>query len=106
VLELSGHRARVALTGTSGIALAQDLKPDVVLCDIGLPDMDGYEVARALRTNGDLATTRLIAVSGFAQPEDKKRAKEAGFDAHLAKPPSLDELNAMLADPSAAPELR
>jgi signal transduction histidine kinase/ActR/RegA family two-component response regulator len=106
VLALSGHRARVARTGKSGIALAQDLKPDVVLCDIGLPDMDGYEVARALRTNGDLATTRLIAVSGFAQPEDKKRAKEAGFDAHLAKPPPLDELNAMLADPSAAPELR
>ena len=98
VLELEGHRVRVARTAKSGIALAQDLKPDVVVCDIGLPDMDGYEVARVLRTNGDLATTRLIALSGYAQPEDRKRAKEAGFDAHLAKPPPLDELSAILAD--------
>ena len=106
VIELGGHRARVARTAKSGIALAQELKPDVVLCDIGLPDMDGYEVARVLRTNGDLATTRLIAVSGYAQPEDKKRAKEAGFDAHLAKPPPLDELSAILADLSVATEPR
>lgn len=106
VLELGGHRARVARTGKSGIALAQDLKPDVVLCDIGLPDMDGYEVARVLRANRDLATTRLIAVSGYAQPEDKKRAKEAGFDAHLAKPPPLVELSAILANLSVATRSR
>lgn len=106
VLELSGHSVRVARTGKSGIALAQDLKPDVVLCDIGLPDMDGYEVARALRTNADLALTRLIAISGFAQPEDHKRAKEAGFDGHVAKPPPLDKVNAILADASRAPGLR
>lgn len=83
-LEISGHRARVARDGKSGIALALDLKPDVVLCDIGLPDVDGYEVARALRANGASESTRLIALTGYAQPEDKRRVQQAGFDAHLA----------------------
>jgi CheY-like chemotaxis protein len=58
--------------------------------------VDGYEVARALRANGDLPATRLIALSGYAQPEDRARAKEAGFDAHLPKPPPLEELDEVL----------
>ncbi len=92
VLELDGHRVHVATDGLSGIMKAHELKPDVVLCDIGLPDVDGYEVARALRADDGLRSTRLIALSGYAQAEDRRRAKEAGFDAHLAKPASLEAL--------------
>jgi PAS domain S-box-containing protein len=92
MLELEGHRVRVAHNGRSGLELARELRPDVVLCDIGLPDLDGYEVARALRREDALRSTRLIAVSGYAQPEDRERASEAGFDAHIAKPPAPDEL--------------
>jgi CheY-like chemotaxis protein len=96
VLAIEGHHPRVAHDGTSGVALALELKPDVVLCDIGLPDIDGYEVARRLRSNG-LPRIHLVALSGYAQPEDRQRARSAGFDAHLPKPPPLSELNAILA---------
>ena len=96
VLELSGHRVVVARDGMSGIAKAREVKPDVVLCDIGLPDVNGYEVARELRRDPELSAVRLIALSGYAQPEDRERARQAGFDAHLAKPASVDDLNALL----------
>lgn len=92
VLKMEGHRVHVATDGLSGIMKAHELKPDVVLCDIGLPDVDGYEVARALRADDSLRSTRLIALSGYAQAEDRRRAREAGFDAHLAKPASLEAL--------------
>jgi CheY-like chemotaxis protein len=68
-----------------------------VLCDIGLPDIDGYEVARTLRMDEALRSTRLVALSGYARPEDKKRAREAGFDAHVAKPPELEALTEIMA---------
>jgi PAS domain S-box-containing protein len=97
VLELHGHRVHLARDGASGIARALELRPDVVLCDIGLPDRDGYEVARTLRADDRLRTTRLVALSGYAQPEDRKRAREAGFDAHLPKPPPLGELEEVIA---------
>ena len=97
LLELSGHRVHVALNGRSGIELAREICPDLILCDIGLPDLDGFEVARALRAEECLATTRLVALSGYAQPEDRQRALEAGFDLHLAKPPALDALERVLA---------
>ena len=70
----------------------------VVVCDIGLPDMDGYELARAVRSDPALAGTRLVALTGYAQPEDRERARDAGFDAHLAKPPCFEELEALLAE--------
>jgi CheY-like chemotaxis protein len=70
---------------------------DIVLCDIGLPDIAGYEVARTLRRDEDLRGTRLVAVSGYAQPEDRKMAHDAGFDDHIAKPPDLDELKNIIA---------
>ncbi len=97
ILELDGHRVTIAHDGRSGIELARRLRPDVVLCDIGLPDLDGYAVARELRRDGALRETRLVALSGYAQPEDRERAREAGFDAHLAKPPDLDALKRVLA---------
>ena len=92
------HRVSLARDGNSGIALARELLPDVVLCDIGLPDLSGYDVARALRTIDELRATRLIALTGYTQPGDKRRAEEAGFDAHLSKPPPLEELQEMVED--------
>lgn len=97
MLEIVGHEVTIARDGTSGIALAHELKPDVVICDLGLPDVEGYEVARTLRQDESLRTTRLIALSGYAQPEDKERTSEAGFEAHLPKPAPLDELTKLIA---------
>jgi len=96
LLELQGHRVVLTRDGRRAIDLARSLHPDVVLCDIGLPDLDGFEVARALRREEGLRRTRLVALSGYAMPEDLRAAREAGFDAHLAKPPPLDELEAVL----------
>jgi two-component system CheB/CheR fusion protein len=96
VLALSGHRVVVARDGASGIEKARATRPDVVLCDLGLPDLDGYEVARRLRSEPGLGKTRLIALSGYAQPEDRERARQAGFEAHVAKPPRIEQLEKMI----------
>jgi CheY-like chemotaxis protein len=96
VLEIQGHVVAVAYSGRDGLAKARTFHPDVVLCDIGLPEMDGYQVARAMRADPKLSRVVLVAVSGYAQPEDVAMAKEAGFDAHLAKPPSIDALERAL----------
>ena len=98
-LALSGHRVRVASTAADGIALARSLRPEVVLCDIGLPDRDGSEVARTLRADESLRSTVLVALSGYAQEEDRERAARAGFDAHVPKPASLEALRAILDGP-------
>jgi PAS domain S-box-containing protein len=97
VLELDHHVVEVAYGARAGIEKARTLRPDVVLCDIGLPDMDGYEVARAMRADPDLGHVKLVAVSGYAQPEDVAMSKDAGFDAHLAKPPSIEAINRAIA---------
>jgi CheY-like chemotaxis protein len=87
---------RVALSGRSGLALVREVRPDVVLCDIGLPDLDGYEVARALRADDTLRGIRLVALTGYAQSDTVQQALEAGFDAHVAKPVDLDRLEQVL----------
>ena len=86
-LELCGHQVEVAVNGPTGLARARGFCPEVVLCDIGLPGMDGYEVARAFRADEALKDVFLVALSGYALPDDLRRAAEAGFDQHLAKPP-------------------
>lgn len=96
ILEMGGHRVHLAHDGATGIRLARELKPDAVLCDIGLPDVNGYEVAQALRADESLRSTKLIAVTGYAHFSDKEKAKDAGFDAHLTKPPDIGLLNALL----------
>jgi len=96
VLELDGHEVVVAYDGPGGIAKAREFRPDVVLCDIGLPGMDGYQVARAFRSDEALRENYLVALSGYALPEDLQRAQDAGFDRHLAKPPSLEKLESVL----------
>jgi PAS domain S-box-containing protein len=92
VLELGGHEVRVASNGPEGIRIAHDLRPQVVLCDIGLPDMDGYAVANAFRTDSELRSTFLIALTAYARPEDVAKATAAGFNRHLAKPVSPERL--------------
>lgn len=86
LLEFKGYAVSVAHTGDEGVRVAVRQHPDVVLCDIGLPGMDGYAVAEELRRNPETARARLIAVTGYGQEEDRRRALDAGFDLHLVKP--------------------
>jgi PAS domain S-box-containing protein len=96
LLEHDGHRVEEAADGAGGLARAEATQPDIVLIDIGLPTMDGYEVARRLRA---VRGTRpiLVAITGYGQADDRRRALEAGFDAHLTKPVSPDHLADVLA---------
>jgi CheY-like chemotaxis protein len=97
-LALIGHVARLAPDGPSGIELARGFRPEVVLCDLGLPGMDGCAVARALRADAALKGSYLVALTGLVQPEDLRRATRAGFDRHVAKPADLAVLSRVLAE--------
>jgi two-component system CheB/CheR fusion protein len=96
VLELDSHQVAVAHDGPAGLAMASDFHPEVVLCDIGLPGMNGYDVARAFRADEALKRTFLVALSGYALPEDLQQAAEAGFERHLAKPLGMQALQDLL----------
>jgi PAS domain S-box-containing protein len=97
LLELEGHVVDLAYDGRQGLARAREAHPDVVICDIGLPEMSGLDVARAMRAEPELAPVTLVALTGYAQPEDVVRAKDAGFDKHLAKPLEIDVLRQVIA---------
>jgi signal transduction histidine kinase len=97
VLELEGHQVRVEHTGPAALEAAESFLPEVVLCDIGLPGMDGYEVARALCRDANRERPLLIALTGYAAQTDRQRTADAGFDAHFAKPPDLARLHELLA---------
>jgi len=90
------HEIRLAHDGVEALAAATEFRPDVVLLDIGLPKMDGYEVARRLRQQPETAECLLIALTGYGTPEDIQRSLSVGFDEHVVKPPSLDRLKAAL----------
>jgi len=90
ILNLSGHVAEPVYGAAEALERAAALDPEIVLLDIGLPGMDGYEVARLLRSRGSSA--RLVALTGYGQPEDVRRARDAGFDTHLVKPVDLQHL--------------
>src|SRR5207244_7582376 len=92
MLEVEGASVETAENGEQGLRAAERLRPDIVLCDIGLPDIDGFEVARRIRARADLAATRLIALTGYGQAEDMRQALQAGFEAHLTKPVNLEQL--------------
>ncbi|MCC2669704.1 MAG: luxQ 12 [Armatimonadetes bacterium] len=98
LLEMVGHEVEVAYSGPAGVRAAGKFAADVIVCDIGLPGMDGYAVAQELRKSGLLREARLIAVTGFGQPDDRRRTAEAGFDAHLTKPTDPDELLRRIAE--------
>jgi signal transduction histidine kinase/HAMP domain-containing protein len=95
-LELAGHEVHEAHDGPSGLATILRLRPDVAIVDVGLPELDGYEVARRVRAAAHSAI-HLIALTGYGQPDDRRQALEAGFDAHLVKPVEPDALQAAIA---------
>ena len=101
-LDVLGHAARVAFDGREALAVLGEFEPDLVILDIGLPGMDGFEVARAIRARPDMQDVRIVALSGWGRPEDRRLAFEAGFDRHYAKPIGLDELEVILREAGAA----
>jgi signal transduction histidine kinase/ActR/RegA family two-component response regulator len=107
LLEMAGHEVRVAHHGQAALSLAQVFRPDTALLDIGMPDMSGYEVARSLRREAWAENVQLIALTGWGQESDRRRALEAGFDHHLIKPVDPDQLAGLIAnDPGAGTAAR
>ena len=102
LIEAMGSEAYVAHDGPAALLRAQELQPDLVVLDIGLPVMDGYEVAERLRRGG-FEALRLAALTGYGQPEDRERSRRAGFDCHFVKPLSTEALQALLASVAASP---
>jgi PAS domain S-box-containing protein len=96
LLRLAGHDARTAHDGRQALAVAATYRPDLVLLDIGLPGMDGFTVARHLRSQPELARAVLVALTGYGSHEDRRQALAAGFNHHMAKPVNLDTLNELL----------
>jgi len=96
-LEMTGHEVEVAHDGPGGLARARELSPDVVLCDIGLPQMDGYMVAKAMREEPGIRGAFLVALSGYGLPDDQRRSADAGFDAHVTKPATIEEIQEVIA---------
>lgn len=98
MLDLMGHRGMVAHEGIRALEMAREQTPDVVLLDIGMPGMDGYEVCRQLRQMPEMKNKTVIAQTGWGQESDRQKAFAAGFDHHITKPVSLDLLTQLLAD--------
>ena len=96
LLELSGFECHSAADGKAGLEVIGELKPDVALVDIGLPGLDGLEVARQLRQDPSNDELMLIALTGYGQREDRDAARRAGFDTHLVKPVDFDALRGLL----------
>lgn len=97
LLRLSGHEVRVAHDGAAALAVVRDYRPDIAFLDIGMPGMDGYEVARRLRAQPGLERALLVALTGWGSPEDRRRTTDAGFDHHLVKPVEPAVLESLLA---------
>ena len=96
LLRYLGHDVEVAYSGEAALEKARDFRPEIVLLDLGMPGMDGYEVARRLRATPEGADIKLVAQTGWGQEEDRRRTREAGFDAHLAKPVDMAALQRLL----------
>jgi CheY-like chemotaxis protein len=91
-----GYEAHTTADAGNLVQMALELRPDVIVLDIGLPGVDGYELARMLKRHPQLASIRLVAHTGYGSPEDRRKAQEAGFDAHLVKPAELEDLEKAL----------
>ena len=96
MLRSQGHEVEIAFDGPAAITVAKRFRPDLVLCDLSLPGMSGYDLLRVLRTEPALGSTLFVAVTGYSDEEDKRRTAEAGFHAHLVKPVSLESLQEIL----------
>jgi CheY-like chemotaxis protein len=99
LLEVRGHRVDVAADGPGAVEIALTSCPEVVLVDIGLPGLDGFEVARRIRATDEGKRMRLVALTGYGEVADRQRALECGFDAHLVKPIDPDQLYRLLETP-------
>jgi CheY-like chemotaxis protein len=102
LLEIAGHRVETAADGATGLEKALALQPEVALIDVGLPKLDGYEVVRGIRASRGVRKPYLVALTGYGSQEDRQRALDAGFDAHLVKPVDHEALLALLAAPEQA----
>ena len=98
LLAMWGHEVAMAAEGRAGVDLVVRDRPDVALIDVGLPGMDGYDVAREIRQSLPNGATKLIAVTGYGQPPDRELARQAGFDMHLLKPISPEVLQRLLVE--------
>jgi len=96
LLEMRGHKVEVAQSGSDGVALAKKLHPQLIICDIGLPDMDGYAVVQALRQDAELNDICIVAASGYGQDEDRRRARTVGFNEYFVKPIDLGKLERVI----------
>jgi len=92
LLQASGHEIRIIHDGLAALDAALDFRPRVVLLDIGLPGLDGFEVAKRLRQHASLQNILLVAMTGYGQESDRQRSKEAGFDHHLVKPANFKQV--------------
>jgi CheY-like chemotaxis protein len=99
LLRLMGHDVRLAADGPAALRAAEEFSPEIVILDIGLPGMDGYEVAARLRERPQFSATRLIALTGYGQEEDRQRSREVGFEAHLIKPIEMESLHQLIETP-------
>jgi CheY-like chemotaxis protein len=105
LLRIAGHEVLPAQDGAEGLRLAASGKPDVALIDVGLPDLDGYEIAKRLRASREGAHVHLIALTGYGGEQDRRLAIEAGFDQHVTKPVDLEELERLFARPPRRPSV-
>ena len=96
LLEIGGHEATAVYSAQDALQRAAEFRPAVILLDIGLPEIDGHEVARRIRGMPELRDVRLVALTGYGQEEDRRRTRDAGFDHHLVKPVDLEELERTL----------
>ena len=100
LLELSGHEVHEATSGPAGVEAIGRVRPDVALVDLGLPGFDGFELARRVRAGADGRAVRLVALTGYGLPDDQRRSREAGFDAHLVKPVDPARLAKVIVGPA------
>jgi CheY-like chemotaxis protein len=99
LLKILGAEVEVANSGPAALLAVESYRPAVVLLDLGMPEMDGYEVARRIRERPEFDDVTLIALTGWGQDEDRRRAQEAGFNHHLVKPADISSLQELLASP-------
>jgi CheY-like chemotaxis protein len=98
LLQLLGHEAQVAHDGLEAVAAAASFRPEIVLLDIGLPKLNGYEAAQRIREEPWGRGMKLIALTGWSQDEDRQKSRDAGFDLHLVKPVEFDTLRKLLGE--------
>lgn len=96
IIELMGHEAEAATSGLEGIVKAKARHSDVIFCDIGLPGMNGYEIARSIRSDNDLNGVYMIALSGYSGLKDIELAIESGFNKHVAKPVDINTIERII----------